>query len=65
MKTNRLSEIMQHLLEEQLDDAQKADETRLFWRLCLIKDVVLDDTDAMAARRVGASQLTSGWWLKV
>jgi transposase len=68
MKTKRRTEIVKHLSEEQLDEAineaQKADETRLVRRLCFIKNVYLGDTDEMAARRVGASQPTGGRWLK-
>jgi transposase len=68
MTTTRRTEVMRHLSEEQLDkaidDAQKADETRLVRRLCFIKNVFLGDTDEMAARRVGASQPTGGRWLK-
>ena len=60
--------MVKHLSEEQLDkaidDAQKADETRLVRRLCFVKNVFLGDTDEMAARRVGASQPTGGRWLK-
>jgi len=59
--------MVQHLSEQELDeainDAQKADETRLVRRLCFIKNVLLGDTDAIAARRVGVSQPTGGRWL--
>ena len=68
MKTNRRTELVEHLSEAQLDDAindaQKADETRLVRRLCFIKNVFFGDTDEMAARRVGVSQPTGGRWLK-
>ncbi|TMT87008.1 IS630 family transposase [Haloterrigena sp. H1] len=68
MKTTRQTEMVKHLSEKQLDEAineaQKADETRLVRRLCFIKNVSLGDTDKMAARRVGASQPTGGRWLK-
>ena len=68
MKTARRTEMVKHLSEQQLDEAineaQKADETRLVRRLCFIKNVSLGDTDKMAARRVGASQPTGGRWLK-
>ncbi|MCW8173377.1 transposase [Natrialba swarupiae] len=68
MKTTRRTEMVKHLSETQLDEAineaQKADETRLVRRLCFIKNVSLGDTDKMAARRVGASQPTGGRWLK-
>ncbi|MDJ1434609.1 helix-turn-helix domain-containing protein [Halostagnicola sp. A-GB9-2] len=47
-----------------MNDAQKADKTRLVRRLCFIKNVFLGDTDKMAARRVGVSQPTGGRWLK-
>ncbi|WP_162354526.1 helix-turn-helix domain-containing protein, partial [Natrialba swarupiae] len=60
--------MVEHLSEQQLDEAineaQKADETRLVRRLCFIKNVSFGDTDKMAARRVGASQPTGGRWLK-
>jgi putative transposase len=68
MKTGRQSEIVRHLSETELDtaidDAQKADETRLVRRLCFIKNVYLGDTNEMAARRVGVSHPTGGRWLQ-
>jgi transposase len=68
MKTGRQSEIVRHLSEVELDtaidDAQKADETRLVRRLCFIKSVYLGDTNEMAARRVGVSHPTGGRWLQ-
>jgi len=68
MKTTRRTELVKHLSEQQLDDAindaQKADETRLVRRLCFIKNIFLDDTETLAARRVGVSQPTGGRWLK-
>ncbi|WP_425461908.1 helix-turn-helix domain-containing protein [Natronosalvus hydrolyticus] len=54
----------EHQLDEAINEAQKAGETRLVRRLCFIKNVSLGDTDKMAARRVGASQPTGGRWLK-
>ena len=68
MKTVRRTEIVKHLSEEGLDEAineaQKADETRLVRRLCFIKNVYFGDTDKIAARRVGVSQPSGGRWLK-
>lgn len=68
MKTDRQTEPVKHLSEGELDtaidDAQKADETRLVRRLCFIKNVYLGDTNEMAARRVGVSHPTGGRWLQ-
>jgi len=68
MKTGRQTELVKHLSEDGLDtaidDAQKADETRLVRRLCFIKNVYLGDTNEMAARRVGVSHPTGGRWLQ-
>ena len=68
MKTGRQTELVMHLSEDELDtaidDAQKADETRLIRRLCFIKNVYLSDTNKMAARRVGVSHPTGGRWLQ-
>ena len=68
MKTVRRTEIVKHLseggLDEAINEAQKADETRLVRRLCFIKNVYFGDTDKIAARRVGVSQPTGGRWLK-
>jgi len=68
MKSVRRTEIVKHVSEKKLDEAmneaQKADETRLVRRLCFIKNVYLGDTDKIAARRVGVSQPTGGRWLE-
>jgi len=68
MKASRRTKLVKHLSEKELDDAineaQKADETRLVRRLCFIKNVSFGDTDEIAARRVGVSQPTGGRWLK-
>ena len=68
MKTGRQTDLVKHLSEDELDtaidDAQKADETRLVRRLCFIKNVYLGDTNEMAARRVGVSHPTGGRWLQ-
>jgi putative transposase len=68
MKTGRQTELIHHLSEKELDtaidEAQKADETRLVRRLCFIKNVYLGDTNEMAARRVGVSHPTGGRWLQ-
>jgi transposase len=67
MATSRRIEVKRHLSEEQLDlaidEAQKADETRLVRRLCFIKNLYFDDTTKTAARRVGGSRHTGDRWL--
>ena len=60
-------EIIKHLSEEDLDEAidqaQSDEEPRLVRRLCLIKNVYLDDTVTEAATRVGVSTPTASRWI--
>ena len=67
MATSRRIEVVKHLSEDQLDaainEAQKADETRLVRRLCFIKNLYVGDTTKLAARRVGVSRQTGDRWL--
>jgi transposase len=67
MATSRRIEVVRHLSEDQLDtaidDAQKADETRLVRRLCFIKNLYFGDSTKIAAQRVGASRHTGDRWL--
>lgn len=43
MKNSRRGKLVRHLSEAKLDqaieDAQQADETRLVWRLCFVKNL--------------------------
>jgi transposase len=59
-------DVKKHLSEEELDtaidDAQKADETRLVRRLCLIKNLYAGDSITEAATRVGIAQPTASRW---
>ena len=59
-------DVKKHLSEEELDaaidDAQKADETRLVRRLCLIKNLYAGDSITEAATRVGVAQPTASRW---
>jgi len=59
-------DVKKHLSEEELDaaidDAQKADETRLVRRLCLIKNLYAGDSITEAATRVGVTQPTASRW---
>ncbi|MDQ2052617.1 IS630 family transposase [Natronolimnohabitans sp. A-GB9] len=58
--------LVRHLSEEELDQAiesaQEADETRLVRRLCYIKNLYLGDTREQAGRRVGISRSTTRRW---
>ena len=67
MATSRRIEVAKNLSEDQLgeaiNEAQKADETRLVRRLCFVKNLYLGDTTSMAARRVGVSRHTGDRWL--
>jgi transposase len=49
-------------LDTAIDDAQKADETRLVRRLCLIKNLYAGDSITEAATRVGVAQPTASRW---
>jgi transposase len=68
MKTNRRTELVEHLSEAQLDDAindaQKADETRLVRRLCFVKNLYEGKTQQQAGAAVGVSQPTSSRWAR-
>ena len=59
-------DVKKHLSEAELDaaidDAQKADETRLVRRLCLIKNLYAGDSITEAATRVGVAQPTASRW---
>src|SRR6056297_2766039 len=67
MAASRRKEVVRHLSEDQLDEAlnnaQKADETRLIRRLCFMKNLYLGDATKVAARRVGVSRDTGDRWL--
>jgi len=67
MATGRRIEVVRHLSEDQLDkainEAQKADETRLVRRLCFVKNLYFDDSTKTAAQRVGASRHAGDDWL--
>ena len=67
MATSRRIEVERHLSEDQLDEAlneaQKADETRLVRRLCFMKNLYADDSTKTAAQRVGVSRFTGDRWL--
>jgi len=67
MAASRRKEVVRHLSEGQLDEAlnnaQKADETRLIRRLCFMKNLYLGDPTKVAARRVGVSRDTGDRWL--
>lgn len=62
----RSKAVKRHLSEEELDtaidEAQKADETRLVRRLCLIKNLYAGDSVTEAANRVGVTQPTASRW---
>ena len=68
MKRGRRLEIVEHLTEEELErainEAQKADETRLVRRLCFVKNLYAGDTLKEAGRRVGVSQPTTSRWAR-
>ena len=49
-------------LDAAIDEAQKADETRLVRRLCLIKNLYAGDSITEAATRVGVAQPTASRW---
>lgn len=59
-------EVVKHLSQEELDtaidDAQKADETRLVRRLCLVKNLYAGDSITEAGSRVGVTQPTASRW---
>ncbi|MFA9416364.1 hypothetical protein [Natrinema sp. HArc-T2] len=57
---------MRHLSEKELDQAieaaQKADETRLVRRLCFIKNLYQGDTREQAGRRVVDREIPTRRW---
>lgn len=67
MATSRRIEVERHLSEDELDEAlneaQKADETRLVRRLCFMENLYAGDSTRIAARRVGVSRFTGDRWL--
>jgi len=67
MATSRRIEVVRHLSDDQLDtaidDAQKADETRLVRRLCFIRNLYFGDSTKIAAQRVGVSRHSGDRWL--
>jgi len=66
MMTNRRGELVRHLtdseLEQAIQEAEKADETRLVRRLCFVKNLYQGDTRAQAGGRVGISRSTTRRW---
>ena len=68
MNRSSRAELHRHLSERELDkaidDAQKADETRLVRRLCFVKNLYAGETRTEAGRRVGVSQPTSSRWAR-
>ena len=62
----RSKDVKRHLNEKELDaaidEAQKAEETRLVRRLCLIKNLYAGDSVTEAADRVGVTQPTASRW---
>lgn len=68
MKKSRRGQLVKHLSEEELEqaieDAQKADETRLVRRLCYVKNLYAGDTREQAGNRVGISRATTRRWAR-
>ena len=68
MKTTRRGELVRHLTESELEQAiqkaQKADETRLVRRLCYVKNLYQGDTRAQAGGRVETSRSTTRRWAR-
>ena len=68
MNTTQRGQVVRHLSEAELDqaiqEAQKADETRLVRRLCFIKNLYQGDTRKQAGRRVGISRSTTRRWAR-
>jgi len=60
--------VIEHLstaeLNEAIDVAQQADETRLVRRLCYVKNLYEGKTQQQAGAAVGISQLTSSRWAR-
>lgn len=68
MKISQRGRLVRHLSEAELDraieDAQKADETRLVRRLCFVKNLYQGDTRKQAGNRVGISLSTTQRWAR-
>jgi putative transposase len=68
MERSRRFELVEHLsdaeLDRAIDEAQKADETRLVRRLCFIKNLYGGKTQQQAGEAVGVSQPTSSRWAR-
>jgi putative transposase len=68
MNASRRFEVAKHLssaeLDEAIDAAQEADETRLVRRLCFVKNLYAGDTQQQAGAAVGVSQPTSSRWAR-
>lgn len=66
MKSSPRGLLLKHLTEIELDhaieEAQKADETRLVRRLCFVKNLYQGDTRMEAGDRVGISRSTTRRW---
>ena len=68
MKNSRRGQLVRHLSEAKLDqaieEAQKADETRLVRRLCFVKNLYQGDTREQAGKRVGIARFTTRRWAR-
>ena len=68
MNASRRFTVVEHLSNAELDDAidaaQKADETRLVRRLCFVKNLYEGNTQQQAGTAVGVSQPTSSRWAR-
>ena len=68
MKGVRRFAVVEHLseteLDQAIDEAQKADETRLVRRLCFVKNLYEGKTQQQAGAAVGVSQPTSSRWAR-
>lgn len=68
MKNSRRGQLVRHLsgaeLDQAIEDAQKADETRLVRRLCFVKNLYQGDTRTEAGERVGISRSTTRRWAR-
>ena len=68
MNTSRRFTVVEHLSNAELDDAidvaQTADETRLVRRLCFVKNLYEGKTQQQAGAAVGVSQPTSSRWAR-
>ncbi len=68
MEQSRRFELVEHLsnteLDWPIDQAQKADETRLVRQLCFVKNLYDGKTQQQAGESVGVSQPTSSRWAR-